>query len=1320
MIRCSGVRLVRREKKDPHKANYTLSQQPVIPSNVTCINGEHQGRKEVKGLEKRKNHSQGVAVKCGESGRLPQEQLQLFQKRSREAREETLTRSRPCPSNLLQVLPFLPSRPLPIPKSLESGDFFRCHTVRCSVTGSIAECRSFAPRVRAGGGCGRTKAPAFVPVGRWRTSPRRRVGVGKASDADKGAEMPPSPLLRRSPGIELRKGSSHTRGQSFESGLLLKAKDDDLVLFHEMQKHETDNFLLHMSDDFDDSITKFGYTSDLKLGITIPAEGEGSGLLDIDGDKNDYDWLLTPPDTPLFPSLDDESQPLNTSWGRIRSQPILISRPYTNEKTQRTSRSSASPKRLSLSPQSSYGVVQPSARPSSPPHYSSSPVIRQTTPSQRSSTPTKPSTLTPRSSTPTLQRMSSGLSGQTSTSGRRGTSPVNMNRGHSASPKLRGWQSNSFPIIDAPPNFRTSLPDRLSSRVRGSSPASGNSMVSSSKVGRRSMSPSASTKARSSHNHESHQFTSCNKASLASSGDDGVDSVLSVGLSGNAAVRKYGASANSKAITSYRKPSSFPSSGSGPRRSLDSAVRQIDHQKIPQNMFRPLLSSVPATTFYVGKTTHETTFSRSLSQFTNHNASTINDLNYAADVEDSDHAQSDLAGESEKIKDSKTQEVPMSNFDEISEDNCYHALSGKLRGGTKGFDQGMNKEDDVQELESSAGETALQSSDIAPCSGIGSYVACLICGKHFLIIDVDGYKDICQECAATDKLLDSRGQRGDPDKATDVTGNDSLDSPDSKVHLQMGMAEHPDKNQSEFLLGKHQCNCKQDVNLFPDNCPPQIAIDVGLEHLPEQVMNSLINVGDQRLREQLMNSLDGESPKEATGRYIPQLSNPTAYSSLTFDIAEGTGISALVMKRSSSIKWPAVQRRAYSATSIICSDPSYSRDNFSGMKCNTGRESSSASSSIDLGSSAQTVASRKTDICVLRQSSRRMDEVDTLKINYSMNAESNDSQSEASVSVTAASANLHSKYEKILCRIMKSVYNEDIQEASLDTANHVNTYEDTNLSHAENASIEKAFIGQDTSCAPILDPEFCFQLHDATIQDNLNDDNSTLSRKTNEVVFRNDRVGILDLELEVPITTPDCSSIEDNHMLNDIGCQDDILDAASNSSSNLLLEQQIEHCFQDAQNEHAHGETPTYMDGLQEPHAKVEAPRRSMQRTFTLEEATDTVLFCSSIVHDLAYKAAAIGMEKEMAASEASHPTVTRLAKSISYQMDFQNTSNKCVKNSRKVKRKRLEIDTKKPSMDLGNDDNYPELVSSSAEDLQMIDSMKPPKLESKCNCTVM
>ncbi|KAK7255790.1 hypothetical protein RIF29_29210 [Crotalaria pallida] len=45
----------------------------------------------------------------------------------------------------------------------------------------------------------------------------------------------------------------------------------------------------------------------------------------------------------------------------------------------------------------------------------------------------------------------------------------------------------------------------------------------------------------------------------------------------------------------------------------------------------------------------------------------------------------------------------------------------------------------------------------------------------------------------------------------------------------------------------------------------------------------------------------------------------------------------------------------------------------------------------------------------------------------------------------------------------------------------------------------------------------------------------------------------------------------------------------------------------------------------------------------TLEEATDTILFCSSIIHDLAYQAATIAMEKEHSDPlpfEGSEPTV--------------------------------------------------------------------------------
>lgn len=70
-------------------------------------------------------------------------------------------------------------------------------------------------------------------------------------------EMPPSPALRISPGREHRAESAHKRGRSFESSLPLKAKDDDLLLFAEMQNREMDNFLLHTSDDFEDSICNF-------------------------------------------------------------------------------------------------------------------------------------------------------------------------------------------------------------------------------------------------------------------------------------------------------------------------------------------------------------------------------------------------------------------------------------------------------------------------------------------------------------------------------------------------------------------------------------------------------------------------------------------------------------------------------------------------------------------------------------------------------------------------------------------------------------------------------------------------------------------------------------------------------------------------------------------------------------------------------------------------------------------------------------------------------------------------------------------------------
>ncbi|CAL9100011.1 unnamed protein product [Musa textilis] len=284
--------------------------------------------------------------------------------------------------------------------------------------------------------------------------------------------MPPSPSPRRSLAREPRVEDSHKRGHSFEGRIPLKVKDDDLALFSEMQNHERDNFLLHASDDFDESIynkyllsildffplfccfcilvnthstdlsaVSFPRISTIEMFFGFQDWGHCTGRmrvqrsLNADGEKNDYDWLLTPPDTPLFPSLDDdEPQPANVYRGRTRTQPISISR---TSMIPRTKRSSASP-----SPRSGYSVSYSRITPSSAYRPSLPPVLRSTTPSRRSSAPLmKPSSLAQRSLTPILWRMSTSSSGQAFT-GRRGTSPVDTNRGSSASPKLHGWQSN--------------------------------------------------------------------------------------------------------------------------------------------------------------------------------------------------------------------------------------------------------------------------------------------------------------------------------------------------------------------------------------------------------------------------------------------------------------------------------------------------------------------------------------------------------------------------------------------------------------------------------------------------------------------------------------------------------------------------------------------------------------------------------------------------------------------------------------------------------------------------------------------------------------
>lgn len=129
-------------------------------------------------------------------------------------------------------------------------------------------------------------------------------------------------------------------------------------------------------------------------------------------------------------------------------------------------------------------------------------------------------------------------------------------------------------------------------------------------------------------------------------------------------------------------------------------------------------------------------------------------------------------------------------------------------------------------------------------------------------------------------------------------------------------------------------------------------------------------------------------------------------------------------------------------------------------------------------------------------------------------------------------------------------------------------------------------------------------------------------------------------------------------------------------------------------------------------------------RSLTLEEATDTILFCSSIIHDLAYKAATISMEKEHSEPlEGSEPTVTILGKPNSNIKDTRSQiARKRAMKPQKARPKKVETDVKSESPSkTENDENTDESLIRNVGLPNKVDSMKPPnKLESKCNCIIM
>ncbi|XP_022861493.1 uncharacterized protein PB18E9.04c-like isoform X2 [Olea europaea var. sylvestris] len=286
---------------------------------------------------------------------------------------------------------------------------------------------------------------------------------------------------------------------SLRTSMMKDTKDEDLALFREMRKRdkELNNLLLLQNSDELDSPLGSRVRSSPIFNITsaIPAPVRKIGaddFLNSDNDKNDYEWLLTPPGTPLFPSLEMESQKtVMSQLGTPKARPTALKSRLANPEPEPGARSNMSSRQPASSPlnASSGGLSRPSSgghgsRPATPtgrPTLSSTSSSTFTSASNKHSLNHKTTTLT--SSGTTSNTVSKPSRSKTPTS--RGTSsslkPTVLSR--SSTPTTRSTARSSTPTrpsVPAPkstsraatPTRRPTLTSSATSAARVNSPTS--------------------------------------------------------------------------------------------------------------------------------------------------------------------------------------------------------------------------------------------------------------------------------------------------------------------------------------------------------------------------------------------------------------------------------------------------------------------------------------------------------------------------------------------------------------------------------------------------------------------------------------------------------------------------------------------------------------------------------------------------------------------------------------------------------------------------------------------------------------------------------
>ncbi|KAG7624489.1 hypothetical protein AtNW77_Chr3g0163851 [Arabidopsis thaliana] len=268
---------------------------------------------------------------------------------------------------------------------------------------------------------------------------------------------------------QFRRGNNNNSNNISQNGFS-RDSDENLDLFSKIRR----SFPLASSDELPDVSAKLGR---LSVGSKIAPKGKDDLLSSAEGGKNDYDWLLTPPGTPLGnDSHSSLAAPKIASSARASSASkasrLSVSQSESGYHSSRPARSS-SVTRPSIST-SQYSSFTSGRSPSSILNTSSASVssyIRPSSPSSRSSSSARPATPT---------RTSSASRSSTPSRIRPGSSSSSMDKARPSlssrpsTPTSRPQLSASSPnIIASRPNSRPSTPTRRSPSSTSLSATSG-------------------------------------------------------------------------------------------------------------------------------------------------------------------------------------------------------------------------------------------------------------------------------------------------------------------------------------------------------------------------------------------------------------------------------------------------------------------------------------------------------------------------------------------------------------------------------------------------------------------------------------------------------------------------------------------------------------------------------------------------------------------------------------------------------------------------------------------------------------------------------